>query len=101
VGGKRGGVSNIAVAGSVVSSIAPRMDLAPQLERIISDHLTRFRGVPVAVWLPDPRGLTSITVCHHTLPVYAGWPTDPEARKLAYLADHAVAVVYPGFGEQS
>jgi hypothetical protein len=90
----------IAVAGSVVTSIAPRLELAPQIERVVSDHLTRFAGVPVAIYLPDPRGLTAVTVCHHTIPVCAGWPADAEAQKLAWLQDHAVAVVYPGFGEQ-
>ena len=87
----------IAVQGSVVSSIAPRLGLARQIERILADHLTRFAGVPQAVYLPDPRGLLEVTVNGLTIPVRAGWPTDPEAQRRAYLADHAVAVVYPAF----
>jgi hypothetical protein len=90
-------MSSIAVAGAVVSSIAPRQPLAPQLERIVADHLTRFVGVPAAVYLPNPGALTSITVCHHTIPVCAGWP--PDAAR--WQADYSVAVVYPPFGEVS
>ena len=86
-------MSNIAVAGAVVSSIAPRRDLTEQIERIIADHLTRFQGVPEAVYLPNPGALTSVTVGGHFIPVCAGWPADAPA----WAATHGVAVVYPGF----
>ena len=85
----------IAVAGSVVTSIAPRLALEPQITRVVADHLTRFRGVPVAVYLPNPGSLTSVTVCGHFIPVCAGWPADAPA----WAATHAVAVVYPPFSE--
>lgn len=90
-------MSNITVAGPVVSSIAPHKDLAPQLERIVAAHLARFTGVPVAVYLVDPRGLHTVAVCGHTIPVVAGWPEDAAD----WQAGHSVAVVYPGFGGQS
>lgn len=92
----------IAVQGSVVSSIDPRRDVPGQVRRIMADHLTRFRGVPVAVYLPNPGAdLPFVQVDGHLVPVVAGWPTDPAAQKRAYLADHAVAVVYPGFDSQA